>query len=193
MTHVKRALRSLLFLTCAAALSLFSATAIGAQEAPPADPATTVPVAEVPPPPPAPPAPDMRGLPVNSGSGRRVVYSMEQQRVWWVEEDGSVVNTYLVSGKYRTPGEGTYSVFSKSRYTTSVGGGARMEFMVRFAHGSDAAIGFHSIPVNRRGQQLQSEAELGSYRSHGCVRQAFWDAAALWDWAQIGTQVVVVK
>ncbi len=68
-----------------------------------------------------------------------------------------------------------------------------MQWMVRFAHGSDAAIGFHSIPVNRRGQPLQSEAELGSYRSHGCVRQSNWNASLLYEWAQIGTQVVVVK
>jgi lipoprotein-anchoring transpeptidase ErfK/SrfK len=118
---------------------------------------------------------------------------MEQQRVWWVEEDGAVVHTYLVSGRYKTPGEGTYHVFSKSRYTTSIGGGASMQWMVRFAHGSDAAIGFHSIPVNRRGQPLQSEDELGSYRSHGCVRQSNWNASLLYEWAQIGTQVVVVK
>ncbi len=188
MTQMKLAIRAVALCAIAIALSLFSATAIGAQEVPPVP---TVPVVEVPPP--APPAPDLRGLPFNSGSGRRVVYSMEQQRVWWVEEDGTVPHTYLVSGRYKTPGEGTYHVFSKSRYTTSVGGGASMQWMVRFAHGSDAAIGFHSIPVNRRGQPLQSEDELGSYRSHGCVRQSNWNASLLYEWAQIGTQVVVVK
>ena len=188
MTQMKLAIRAVALCVIAIALSLFSATAIGAQEVPPVP---TVPVVEVPPP--AAPAPDMRGLPINSGSGRRVVYSMEQQRVWWVEEDGAVVHTYLVSGRYKTPGEGTYSVFSKSRYTTSIGGGASMQWMVRFAQGSDAAIGFHSIPVNRSGQPLQSEDELGSYRSHGCVRQSNWNASLLYEWAQIGTQVVVVK
>ena len=189
MTQMKLAIRAVALCVIAIAMSLFSATAIGAQEVPPVP---TVPVVEVPPPP-APPAPDLRGLPINSGSGRRVVYSMEQQRVWWVEEDGAVVHTYLVSGRYKTPGEGTYSVFSKSRYTTSIGGGASMQWMVRFAQGSDAAIGFHSIPVNRSGQPLQSEDELGSYRSHGCVRQSNWNASLLYEWAQIGTQVVVVK
>lgn len=137
--------------------------------------------------------PDLRGLPEDSGAGRRVVFSVGQQRVWWVEEDGTVVNTYLVSGKAGTPDLGTYSVYSMSRYTSAVGGGATMEYMVRFAWGRSAAIGFHSIPVNRRGQPLQSEDELGSPRSHGCVRQANGDAAALYQWAHIGTQVAVVK
>ena len=187
MTQMKLVMRAMALCLVAIAMSLFSATAIGAQEVPPVP---TVPVVEVPPPA---PAPDMRGLPFNSGSGRRVVYSMEQQRVWWVEENGAVVHTYLVSGRYKTPGEGTYRVFSKSRYTTSIGGGASMQWMVRFAQGRGAAIGFHSMPVNRSGQPLQSEDELGSYRSHGCVRQSNWNAALLYEWAQVGTQVVVVK
>jgi len=132
-------------------------------------------------------------LPGDSGAGRRVVYSLGQQRVWWVEADNRVVNTYLVSGKAGTPALGTYHVYSKSRYTTSIGGSARMEFMVRFAWGHSAAIGFHSIPVNRYGAPLQSESQLGTPLSAGCVRQRWWDAAGLWDWAPIGTTVVVVK
>jgi lipoprotein-anchoring transpeptidase ErfK/SrfK len=188
MTQLKRSIQAFFLLVLAVAMPLFTAVAVGAQDV---APVTTIPAAEVAPP--AAPAPDMRGLPFNSGSGRRVVYSMEQQRVWWVEGDGSVVHTYLVSGRYKTPGEGTYRVFSKSRYTTAIGGGASMQWMVRFAQGSGAAIGFHSIPVNRRGQPLQSENELGSYRSHGCVRQSNWNAALLYEWAPVGTQVVVVK
>jgi lipoprotein-anchoring transpeptidase ErfK/SrfK len=121
------------------------------------------------------------------------VYSIGQQRVWWVESDNRVVNTYLVSGRAGTPAYGTYHVYSKSRYTTSLNGAATMEFMVRFAWGNTAAIGFHSIPINRYGQQLQSESQLGTPQSAGCVRQRWWDAAGLWDWAPIGTTVVVVK
>lgn len=131
--------------------------------------------------------------PANSGSGRRVVYSVQQQRVWWVEADERVVRTYLVSGRANTPRPGHYRIYSRSRHTTSLNGKARMEFMLRFAHGRTAAIGFHSIPVDSRGRPLQSDAELGQYRSAGCIRQNYHDAAALWNWAPVGTPVVVVK
>jgi lipoprotein-anchoring transpeptidase ErfK/SrfK len=67
-----------------------------------------------------------------------------------------------------------------------------MEFMVRFAKGRHWFIGFHSIPVNRKGQLIEPLSELGTYRSHGCVRQARENAALLWDWAPLGTAVVVV-
>lgn len=132
-------------------------------------------------------------LPGDSGQGRRIVYSVGQQRVWWVETDGTVVNSYLVSGRAGTPARGTYHVFSKSRYTTSLDGSARMEFMVRFAWGRTAAIGFHSIPTNRYGTPLQSEAQLGTPLSAGCVRQRWVDAEGLYNWAPVGTAVVVVK
>jgi lipoprotein-anchoring transpeptidase ErfK/SrfK len=64
--------------------------------------------------------------------------------------------------------------------------------MVRFARGETLAIGFHSIPVDRNGRPLQSESELGQYRSAGCIRQRKADAARLYDWAPVGTTVVVL-
>lgn len=68
-----------------------------------------------------------------------------------------------------------------------------MEFMVRFARGRRLAIGFHSIPVRRRGgAPIQSEAELGQFRSAGCVRQSYADAARMWEFAHLGTPVVVL-
>lgn len=175
---------------------LLGGAVAGAQTDPTAppvtEPAPAPPSAPTPPPAPAPPPSPFAAwpLPAGSGIGRRVVYSVAQQRVWWVESDGTVVNTYLVSGRAGTPGPGVYSVYSKSRFASS--GSARMEYMIRFARGRSLAIGFHSIPTSG-GRPLQSEAQLGTYRSHGCVRQRVGDAAALWNWAPIGTRVDVVK
>ena len=136
--------------------------------------------------------PSFPALPGGSGEGRRVVYSIEQQRVWWVEADGRVVNSYLVSGRRNTPARGTYSVFSKSRNAWSTNG-VTMEYMIRFTWGRSLAIGFHSIPRDRYGRPIQSEAQLGQPLSAGCIRQRDADAAALWNWAPVGTKVVVVK
>lgn len=140
------------------------------------------------------PAPNPHGLPADSGHGRRIVYSVEQQRVWWVESDGNVVRTYLVSGRAGTPRPGTYSVYSRSRHTTPLSGRGRMEFMIRFTRGAGGnAIGFHSIPLNSRGRPIQSDAQLGTPLSAGCIRQNYDDAMGLWNWAPVGTTVVVVK
>ena len=130
-------------------------------------------------------------LPANSGTGRRVVYSISHQRVWLVDDvpTDHVDRSYLVSGRRTYPATGTYRVFSTSRHTRA--GAVRMEYMVRFTKSRRTNVGFHSIPVNRRGVPIQSEAELGQYRSSGCVRQRLSDAAYLWSFAPVGTTVVV--
>jgi hypothetical protein len=131
-------------------------------------------------------------LPAGSGTGRRIVYSNPAQRVWLVAEDGRVEYSYAVSGRRGVPAGGTYRVYSKSRSTSAGHDGITMQNMVRFAHGRNLPIGFHAIPRYPSGQPLQSEDDLGGYRSAGCVRQADADAARLWDWAPVGTKVVVV-
>lgn len=130
-------------------------------------------------------------VPEASGEGRRIVYSNRQQRVWLVEADGAVARTHLVSGRRNFPRAGTFAVFSKSPHSRS--GAVTMQYMVRWHQTRRLAVGFHSIPVTRRGRPIQSESQLGSPRSRGCVRQRLEDARFLWDWAPIGTTVVVVS
>ncbi len=124
---------------------------------------------------------------------KHVLYEREAQRIWLVEANGSISDSYPVSGREGTPAPGRYRVYSKSALAWSFEPGVTMDHMVRFARGSGgAAIGFHSIPVNRYGTPIQTEAELGQYRSAGCVRQRNDKARQLFDWAPIGTPVVVV-
>jgi len=141
----------------------------------------------------APATSDFSALPADSGSGRRVVYSKDRMRVWKVEDDGSVSDTYRVSGRMSQPAPGTYKVFSKSLRTCSnASPDICMRFMVRFAHSFRGDnIGFHEIPV-RNGRPLQENDQLGQALSGGCVRQATADSVRMWEWAQIGTTVVVV-
>lgn len=129
--------------------------------------------------------------PVDSGEGRRVVFDMSEQRVWLVDGRDAVRRSYLVSGSiYDNLGPGTYAVYSRSRHAVGIDDSGTMEYMVRFTRGERAAIGFHSVPVHR-GVKVQTRAELGTPLSHGCVRQWMPDARALWDFAPVGTTVVV--
>jgi lipoprotein-anchoring transpeptidase ErfK/SrfK len=131
-------------------------------------------------------------LPADSGEGHRVVFSQSGQRVWLVGDRGTVQRTYLVSGSLLDNLEpGTYSVYSKSRWAVGIDDSGVMEYFVRFAQGpSGAAIGFHTIPT-KDGKPLQTKAQLGTPRSHGCIRQRTADAIALWDFAPVGGSVVV--
>ena len=136
---------------------------------------------------------DSLEVPADSGSGRRVVYSKTVMRVWLIEEDGGVYHTHRVSGLDTQPKPGTYAVWSRSPSTCSnASPDICMRWMVRFAHSFRGDnIGFHEIP-SRRGVPLQDLSQLGLALSGGCVRQSTDDALVMWDWAQIGTVVVVV-
>lgn len=131
-------------------------------------------------------------LPAGSGAGRRVVYSEMAQRVWLVSADGDVERTYPVSGsKFDNLDPGTYAVESRSRHATAFDFSGSMEYFVRFATGDTAPIGFHTVPVDNAGNLEQTKKELGTPTSAGCVRQWRDDAIALWEFAPIGTKVVV--
>lgn len=177
-------------------------TAIAQSSPPP----TLLPPDDPPPPPPPPPSdpppasepapqpepqPQYPPLPADSGHGKRIVYSVDAQRVWLVEADERVSASWLVSGRKGIPKPGAYSIYSRSRWSSA--GRVRMEFMMRFTKTRRQAIGFHAIPVDRRGRPIQSEDELGQPRSHGCVRQKRSDAEHLWNWAPDGTAVRVTR
>ena len=131
-------------------------------------------------------------LPDASGSGRRVVFSEGRQRVWLVDADDDVRRTYLVSGSLTDNLDpGTYSVYSRSQHAYGIDDSGTMKWFVRFTRGDNAAIGFHDIPV-LDGEPLQSVSDLGTPQSHGCIRQKESDAKALWRFAPVGTEVVVV-
>jgi lipoprotein-anchoring transpeptidase ErfK/SrfK len=130
-------------------------------------------------------------LPTDSGSGRRVVFDIGRQRVWLVQPGHRVVRTYAVSGSvYPNLAPGTYEVYSRSPTAVGIDDSGTMKYMVRFAHGDNAAIGFHDIPV-LNGKKVQTRDQLGTPLSHGCIRQARPDAKALWRFAPLGTKVVV--
>ena len=131
------------------------------------------------------------GLPQGSGHGRRVVFSEGQQRVWLVGAHDAVRSTYLVSGSlYDNLDPGTYAVYSRSEQAWGIDDSGSMKYFVRFATGDNAAIGFHDIPIDD-GMPVQTVAELGTPLSHGCIRQRRSDAKRLWDFAPVGTKVVV--
>ena len=132
-------------------------------------------------------------VPVGSGNGRRIVYANRQQRVWVINENNEVIRTFLVSGMLGQPGKGTFRVFSKSPTSFSPEfAGVTFRFMTRFAIGRNGGnIGFHEIPVRNK-KPMQTAEELGAFKGSGCLRSSTQDAIFIYQWAKIGTKVVVV-
>ncbi len=132
-------------------------------------------------------------VPIKSGVGRRIVYANRQQRVWVINADNEVIRTFPVSGMLGQPGNGTFNVFSKSPTSFSPEfAGVTFRFMTRFAIGRNGGnIGFHEIPI-RNSKPMQTVDELGAFKGSGCLRSSTQDALFIYQWATLGTKVVVV-
>ena len=144
--------------------------------------------------PPPPPPDDPFVPPVDGQTGRRIVYSKTKQTVWVYDESNTIIKMHRVSGRQdpRDPSPGVYRVWSRSLHTFAIHNPSiTWNYMIRFAKGDrDGNIGFHDIPY-QYGQPVQTVDQLGQALSGGCVRQAPEDAIWMWNWAGIGTVVVV--
>ncbi|HEY3834236.1 MAG TPA: L,D-transpeptidase [Acidimicrobiia bacterium] len=130
-------------------------------------------------------------VPANSGSGRRIVYSNSQQRIWVIEANGVVTYSWLVSGRTGTPPFGTYSI--QRRLAPDTAGDLILPYFQGFLRGSSGKwFGFHGIPLNPNGTPIEPDDQLGRPESHGCIRLSQADAAILWTWGTLGTVVVAV-
>lgn len=132
-------------------------------------------------------------LPPNSGSGRRIVYDISAQRVWLVDANGTVARTYLVSGGTDKPllRPGTYKVSSMSRHSAASGGHDAVNYLVAFTKDRGQALGFHDIPATGDGRLVESRSDLGTFGSVSGISQWVTDAQALWNFARVGTPVVI--
>ena len=139
---------------------------------------------------------DRRPVPGGS-SGRRIVISQRQNYVWLVRADGSVVAQGGIVDNPRYLRPGTYSAGSKCgraakiRNNTDASGRLRLRDFTRFA---PCGIGFHQIPQYRSTlAQIHPDHLLGTNEreSHGCIRVSRRMAERVWDFASIGTKVVV--
>jgi lipoprotein-anchoring transpeptidase ErfK/SrfK len=126
------------------------------------------------------------------------VISQRQNYVWLVRAGGSVVAqggivdnpTYLRPGTYWSGSKCGRA--ARILDNTDASGRLRLHHFVRFA---PCGIGFHQIPQYRGSlTQIHSAHLLGTNQrvSHGCIRVSRAMSDRIWDFAQVGTKVVVV-
>jgi lipoprotein-anchoring transpeptidase ErfK/SrfK len=132
-----------------------------------------------------------RPLAYDTGGVRTLVVSRTEQSVTVYDENGRLVDRFLCATGIYYPVPGAYTVSSRKPSGSSPDDGSRFKFFTVFAHSHrGVSIGFHSIPVDARGNLLGG---LGAPISHGCVRLEEEKAQFLYDWAVDGTRVVVYR
>ncbi|MFF0789378.1 hypothetical protein [Streptomyces spiralis] len=125
-------------------------------------------------------------VPASSGTGRRVVYSLGQKRVWLVDASDKPTRTFPVWPGTVSPDPGAYAISQRVAATTG-SDGVRIEHITYFAGKSGVFIAFSNAVDGSSPPPAASGAKTGG------IRTAKADGAALWAFASKGTRVVVAR
>ncbi len=130
----------------------------------------------------------VRGL---DKTGKAVLVDLSEQKLSYYQ-DGFRVATHQVSTGtwgYPTP-IGEFAVINKIPRAYSKKYGLYMPWWMAFA--GKGAYGLHELPEWPNGYK-EGANHLGTPVSHGCIRLGVGPAKALYDWATVGTKVIVQK
>lgn len=130
--------------------------------------------------------------PVYAGKAIELDLSVQRMFVW---EDGRLVNNWLIStGREDKPTkQGNFKILDKMRWAYGSGGGDNwaMPYWLGFYWAGGTENGLHGLPlINGR---KEGAGSLGHPVSHGCVRSGDENELWLYNWAEIGTPVIVHK
>nr|WP_243638886.1 hypothetical protein [Streptacidiphilus pinicola] len=125
-------------------------------------------------------------VPKDSGTGKRVVYSVGLKRVWLVDPGQSgEPRTFTVQPGSVAPAPGTYAVFRVRQGPYTGSDGKQVKNAVLFTSHEGVIIGF-SAAVDG------STPPADPSKKTGGIREALTDGQALFDFAPYDTKVVVV-
>ena len=132
-------------------------------------------------------------------TGRAAVIDRFNQRNWLCD-DGVIDSVMPMTSAVSQPDPGTYEVYAKDLNASSTLSGeySTMTHFVAFTHGKyqGARIAFHSIPKYSNGEYVQPLDSVGTTElfgdSSGCIRVLPDDAERIWNWLDIGDEVIVV-
>jgi len=123
-------------------------------------------------------------------SNKNIRISLSKQKVYLRYGSLTLAEYTVSSGKPSTPTPlGTFHILAKSPKQWSNAGGLWMPFWMQFTY---RGHGLHELPVWPSGAREGSK-NLGHAVSHGCVRLGIGQAKILYNWASIGTTVVVER
>lgn len=125
-------------------------------------------------------------VPDDSGTGRRIVYSLGEKRVWLVDASDAARRTFTVWPGTVSPDPGDYKVDVR-RDSTTGSDGVEIEHIVYFASKSGLSVAFSNAVDGS-----SPPAVASGTRTSG-IRMKKADGAALWTFGATGTTVVVVE
>lgn len=110
-----------------------------------------------------------------------------EQKLYYYFDNIQIGSFPVSSGKYSTPTpKGSFRIINKHPKAWSYFG-LWMPYWMGMGNGS---FGFHELPIWPSGYR-EGENHLGVPVSHGCIRLGIGPAQFLYNWAEIGTPVII--
>ncbi len=130
------------------------------------------------------------GAPAARTRGKAIYVSLSRQRMW-VYENGTLLWTFLVSTGTpdRATKAGTFRIKSKMDEAWSNVWQLRMPNWLGIYDVGRIENGIHAMPMTKNGRPVRWR--VGAPGSFGCVVLNTKDAVTLYNWATIGTLVVI--
>ncbi|MGW5613533.1 hypothetical protein [Streptomyces sp. NPDC003877] len=125
-------------------------------------------------------------VPDGSGTGRRIVYSLGEKRVWMVDASEATRRTFTVWPGTVSPDPGTYTISSRNAATTG-SDGVQIEHIMYFAAQGGVSVAFSNAVDGSSPPPAASGGKTGG------VRMKKADGTALWAFGTVGTTVAVVR
>jgi LysM repeat protein len=137
-----------------------------------------------------PATPPKRATP-SSAPGKVIYISLSKQHMW-AYQDGALVYSFIASSGLpdRATKPGTFRVLSKIPSAWSNIWQLTMPYWLGIYNVGRVENGIHALPINKRGVKLWAGL-LGKPASFGCIILNTKDAASLYDWAELGTLVII--
>lgn len=126
-------------------------------------------------------------VPDGSGTGRRIVYSLGQQRVWLVDASDAARRTFAVWPGTVDPDPGSYEVGQRTEDPITGSDGVEIEHVVYFTAKSGVNIAFSNAMDGSSPPPPEAGAQTGG------IRMKTGDGSALWTFGTAGTTVTVVE
>ena len=124
---------------------------------------------------------------------KRIEIDISEQRLRAYENDAPIFDWACSTGKVATPTQpGNYQVLDKIPEAWSSVWGLRMPYWLGIYWAGGSEDGIHALPIDRYGKTLWA-GYLGHRASFGCIILDTPNAARLFDWADIGTPVIITE
>lgn len=128
--------------------------------------------------------------PIFGKEGKMIEVSLADQRLRYYDDGFQIASLMVSTGKPSTPTPiGEFKIENKYRRPYSRLAKLYMPYWMAF---KIPAWGFHELPEWPNGVKEGAD-HLGKRVSGGCVRLPVGAAEALWNWADVGTKVMITK